>query len=74
MRDEDFAGLIAGLEASGRSRAEIARAAGISRATVWRLATGQAREPAYGTIQRLKRLESRSDSRPAVSPMQQKTR
>lgn len=73
MRDDDFAGLIAGLESKGQTRSAIARAAGISRVTVWRIATGQARAPAYDTIQRLKRLDARTVDR-AVSPMKQKTR
>jgi len=71
MRDEDFAGLVAGLEASGHTRTEIARAAGISRATVWRIATGNAREPGAHTIERLRRLERNFS--PGVSPPKQKT-
>jgi len=70
MKEDDFQGLVAALEASGHSRSEIARAAGISRKTVWRIATGQSREPDFNTITRLRRL----DFSPAVAPMKQKTR
>jgi hypothetical protein len=53
---ERFASLIAGLEASGISRAEIANQCGLSRANVWRIAVGEARKPAYSTIRRIEKL------------------
>jgi predicted transcriptional regulator len=51
-----FASLIAGLEASGISRSEIANQCGLSRANVWRIAVGEARKPNYSTIRRIEHL------------------
>ncbi|UXN60909.1 helix-turn-helix domain-containing protein [Phyllobacterium zundukense] len=53
---EQFASLIAGLEAAGMSRDLIAKQCGLSRASVWRLAAGEARTPTYGTVRSLERL------------------
>lgn len=54
MDPEQFAAIIAGLESQGYSQPEIARNTGLSRATVWRIATGSATRPSYETITRLK--------------------
>jgi transcriptional regulator with XRE-family HTH domain len=72
MKKDDFAGLIAGLESQGFNRSEIARAAGISRKTVWRIASGQAREPDFNTIQRLRRFEEKNLG--GVAPLSHKIR
>jgi len=60
MDADGFAAIIAGLENMGLSRTEIAAASGISRTTVWRLSVGEARQPSYETISRLKNLEARA--------------
>jgi transcriptional regulator with XRE-family HTH domain len=44
---------IAALERSGMTRREICDRTGISKATVWRYATGEVRSPSYLTMQRL---------------------
>lgn len=67
---ETFAAMIAGLESAGLSRTEIAIRAGISRNTVWRMATGEVREPAYSTVIRVERLAKSA----AVRPLEQKIR
>jgi transcriptional regulator with XRE-family HTH domain len=54
MNTDEFEALIAGLESRGYSRSEIAHGARLSRTTVWRLAVGEARQPSYATITRLK--------------------
>jgi len=69
MDAEQFAALIAGIESRGISRTEIAVGARISRTTVWRLATGEARAPSFETITRLIRYEEKIA---LVSPMKQK--
>lgn len=69
MDPDQFAAIIAGLESQGISRSDIAKGAGISRATVWRLAVGDARLPSYQTITRLKNFERQSC---AVSDMKQR--
>lgn len=51
--------MIEGLEAKGLTRSEIARAASISRTTVFRLAVGDARLPSFETISRLQALDAR---------------
>jgi transcriptional regulator with XRE-family HTH domain len=56
---EVFQSMIAGLEDRGLSRTQIAEEAGLSRATVWRLATGEAREPSWQTIDALRNIEKR---------------
>lgn len=54
MKADEFSALIAGLQSEGISRTQIANGAGLSRATVWRLAEGECRQPGYETITRLK--------------------
>lgn len=51
--------MIAGLEDRGYSRTQIADEAGLSRATVWRLATGEARIPLWTTVQALQTVEKK---------------
>ncbi len=53
---DQFASLIAGLEAVGLSRSEIATSCHVTRATIWRLAAGEAREPTFATVRRIERL------------------
>ena len=52
----DFSAAIAGLEAHGFSRSEIAQQVGISRMTVWRIAEGVVHQPSYSTAERLGQL------------------
>lgn len=73
MRHEPFDALIAGLEDQGISRTEIARGAGLSRDTVWRLATGTARQPYFDTIDRLQHFAQKAAGSP-VRPIGQKMR
>jgi transcriptional regulator with XRE-family HTH domain len=54
---DSFAAMIAGLEATGVSRAEIATRAGVSRATVWRLANGICADHLSSTVQRIEQLQ-----------------
>lgn len=61
--------MIAGLESSGMTRTEIARKAGVSRMTVWRLAVGEGRSPLYETIHALENL---SKNLARVNPVIQK--
>lgn len=56
MDPHSFEALIAGLESSGMSRSDIAMHAGVSRDTVWRLATGQAKRPSFDTVSRIEKL------------------
>jgi len=53
MQNVDLAAIIAGLEAAGLSRPEIAVEARLSRNTVHRAACGDMRQPSYSTVQRL---------------------
>ena len=70
---EDFASIIAGLEATGLSRTEIAREAHLSRMTVWRLAEGEAREPSFRVVSSIERVyEQRVSALQPVSPLIQK--
>lgn len=71
MQRDHFEALIAGLENRGISRSAIASGAGISRDTVWRLATGTARRPSHETIERLQVFEQKYS---AVRPIGQKMR
>lgn len=48
--------MIAGLEASGMTRTEIATEARVSRMSVWRYAEGEAKDPKYATVQRITAL------------------
>ena len=73
MQRQPFDALIAGLEHQGISRTEIAQATGLSRDTIWRLATGMARQPYYDTIDRLQDFARRNGS-DAVRPIGQKMR
>lgn len=68
MQKEHFEGLIAALESQGMTRSEIAYGAGVSRDTVWRLATGTARRPSHETIERIKNFSHNCD---AVRPIGQ---
>jgi predicted transcriptional regulator len=67
---EQFASMIAGLEAVGMTRSEIAREAHCSRMTVWRYAEGMAIDPKYQTV---RSIETLCFSR-GVKPELQKTR
>lgn len=74
MRHEPFDALIAGLEDLGISRTEIAQATGLSRDTIWRLATGSARQPYFETIDRLQDFARKSGNFGPVRPIGQKMR
>jgi transcriptional regulator with XRE-family HTH domain len=74
MRREPFDTLIAGLEDQGISRTEIAQATGLSRDTIWRLATGTARQPYFQTIDRLQDFAAARKNFDAVRPIGQKMR
>jgi transcriptional regulator with XRE-family HTH domain len=60
MQRAKFEALIAGLECHGISRTEIAQRTGLSRDTVWRLATGTVRYPNYETADRLRDLAEKT--------------
>lgn len=68
MPQQTFVGMIAGLEATGTSRAEIARQCHVSRGTVWRLAEGVVKEPTWSTGHKIEQLFFLR----AVSPVKQK--
>lgn len=68
---ERFAAMISGLEDGGLRRSAIARELHMSRMTVWRLAEGVSRQPAYDTINRLTTLALQRGV--VVSPLLQKT-
>lgn len=53
---EQFASMIAGLEAAGLSRSDIARQADVSKATVTRLGNGNGKAPGYVTVEKIKSL------------------
>lgn len=54
---DELASMISGLETvAGLSRAQIARAAGVSRMTVWRYAEGEARQPSHDSYERIDKL------------------
>lgn len=59
MKPDEFAAIIAGLEAQGISQTEIARETGLSRMTIWRLTVGETPRPSYDTVQRLKTFQQR---------------
>jgi len=65
---EQFAAWIAGLESEGLSRTEIAERAGVSRNTVWRLATGSATMPSHSTVSRIEKIYT------SVRHLEQKSR
>lgn len=54
-----YKSMIAGIEALGVSRTEIARGAGVGRSTIGRLAIGDARMPSFETISRIKAFEEK---------------
>jgi len=54
----DLTAMIMALESAGLTRAEIAQQAHMSRNTVWRLATGEAREPSYETVRKIEVLHA----------------
>jgi hypothetical protein len=56
---EQYASMIRGIESLGITRTEIARGAQVSRTTVFRLAVGDARQPSFETISRIKAFEER---------------
>jgi transcriptional regulator with XRE-family HTH domain len=51
-----FKSMIAGLSNVGMTQSDIARQSGVSRQTIWRLETGEAREPTYDTFVKLDRV------------------
>lgn len=55
--EPSFAAMIAGLESQGISRKEIAQRAGVSVATIWRIANGASKDHLAGTVKRLERVE-----------------
>lgn len=61
--------LIAGLVDKGYSRREIALQSGLSRQTIWRLETGEVRQPGFETIERLRHLDQKT---PGVTHMLRK--
>lgn len=67
---EQFAGMIAGLEASGMTPTEIMRETGVPKSTYYRIRSGEARAPAYATISPIQRLFK---NRTTVPPMGLKT-
>lgn len=67
MQDVDLAAIIAGLEATGLSRPEIASQAKLSRNTVHRAAVGDIRQPSFATVQRLVNIFDRR-----VRPLERK--
>lgn len=67
---EQFQAMIAGLESAGLTRTQIAQQARLSRATVWRLATGEGREPLYSTISAIETVQKKFVAR--VNPVKQK--
>lgn len=70
-----FASMIAGIERQGIPRPEIVRLTGLSKNTVWRLASGEARYPNYDTIQRITALErSIGATTSQVRPLEPKRR
>jgi transcriptional regulator with XRE-family HTH domain len=57
MPPDEFQAMIAGIEATGVTRTQIARRVGMTRDTVWRYATGSVRRPSLDFYLRLKQLE-----------------
>lgn len=50
---DQFAGMIAGLEAEGLGRTEIAEMSGVSRTTIWRLVNGVGKNHFHETIAKI---------------------
>lgn len=48
--------MIAGLEASGMTPVQIMRETGVKKSTYYRIRSGEARHPAYSSIQPIERL------------------
>ena len=59
MNASAFAAMISGLEAQGLSRPDIVRRTGLSKNTVWRLASGEARDPKFETVEKVMKLQRR---------------
>lgn len=59
MPDIDLAAMIAGLEATGLSRPEIAAQTKLSKNTIHRAAHGDIRQPSYSTVMRIKNIFDR---------------
>jgi hypothetical protein len=53
---EQFAAMIVGLEDHGMKPVEIMRATGVKKSTYYRIRSGEARQPAYASIQPIERL------------------
>lgn len=51
-----FQSMLAGLAATGMTTTDIARQAGLSRQTLYRLENGEARAPSFSTYERLDRV------------------
>ncbi len=62
MTADEFAAIIAGLESQGMTPTEVAREAGLSRMTVWRIAYGETSRPSQETVTRLKSLAARRNA------------
>ena len=56
---DQFANLVDALRSAGLSQSEIAMRSGLSRQTVWRYATGEARSPTLESFQKLEKLAQR---------------
>jgi transcriptional regulator with XRE-family HTH domain len=56
LSPDAFAAIIAGLEAQGFSRGEIALKAGISRSTLWRMLNGVNADHYSQTVERIERI------------------
>lgn len=66
MDAKSFAAMISGLEAQGITRPEIVRRTGLSKNTVWRLASGECRNPLHETIERVRDLQRRTTHGPTT--------
>lgn len=56
---EELQKIIAEIRHSGMPPSEIVKATGLSRNTLWRMESGLATAPSYGTVQRLRGLHDR---------------
>jgi lambda repressor-like predicted transcriptional regulator len=65
----DPAELIASLESEGYQRVMIARAAGLSKSTITKLASGTVRRPSYDSVTALQRGAERLGPRPGGKVM-----
>jgi len=57
---ERFASMVGALRSSGLTLRAIGRQAGLSPATVWRMAEGASKQPSYDTIKRLEKAWERA--------------